>query len=237
MLVTLTTILTALVGCAPTPTLPPAPLTETALPATAEPVRGPTLPPSWTPGVPATVTRQAIQRETSTPIPPQAVTVEGGSTLAPSWTPFRQPTVTRSPRTAIPTRTPAPPTLTPAVSPTRLLREGPPPVLPSQVFEAEVCNAFSAFAGVNAYAVPDQTVTIGWYLAPSVDLYAVWIRNPQGRFVFRDEVVVKTTEAVTYYDLPGSLFLAPGTFAWEVYPVKAGARLCSSITGQVVVLP
>lgn len=221
-------------GCAPQVDVTLAVTTSATPPPTEVSPIAPTLPPSWTPGKPPTVTPQAIIRETAI-LAPQA-TIEGVATLAPSWTPFRAPTVTRPARTAMPSRTPPPPTVTPAVSPTRLLSEGPAPVITSQAFDP-VCADFKSFLRLEAFVGPGKSPSIGWFVIPGADSYLVHLTNPEGRYVFRTSIVAPPGEAVTYYGFPGELFVALGTYGWDLHPVKDNGRMCPSITGQIYVNP
>lgn len=192
-----------------------------------------TLPPSWTPGVAPTVTRQA--REESTPTPLPQVTVEGVKTLPPTWTPFVPPTVTTQPRPAFATFTSVPPTPTSAVSPTRSLSEGPAPVRTNEVFDRQACQAFNPFSRINQYMRPDQSVNIGWYQVEGADSYEIWLSNPDGRFIEHGSVVTAPGELVNYFTFSDKLFVGPGAYAWEVYPLRNRTRLCPSITGTIYI--
>jgi hypothetical protein len=61
------------------------------------------------------------------------------------------------------------------------------------------------------------------------------LSNSEGRFTLHDNVVNEPGELVTYYSFNSKLFVGPGAYAWEVYPIKNRTRMCPSITGTVYI--
>jgi len=78
-------------------------------------------------------------------------------------------------------------------------------------------------------------VDIGWYQVEGADSYEIWISNPDGRFIDHGNVATIRGELVIYYTFSGKLFVGPGAYAWEVYPLRARTRLCPSITGTIYI--
>jgi hypothetical protein len=165
------------------------------------------------------------------------VTVTKGSpdaveALPPTWT--QPPRVIPPTRTPRPSNTPIPPTVTPAISPTRSLRDGPPTPIINTTFSAE-CAGFAPYSTPPYKSiVKDTQVLIGWFTLPTAEYYEVWLRSPDERYVFREYVTVTDPQAV--FAFTADLFKRPGAYEWEVLPMKDKDRMCGSINGQIEVL-
>lgn len=198
-------ILLVLAACTPTPTAVPQP--PTAVPATA-----------------TAVPQQIIV--TITPDSPEI-----NESQPPTWTqPPRVIPATRTPRPSI---TPRPPTVTPAISPTRSLRDGPPTPVIATTFEPE-CVGFAPYSTPPYKSIiKDTEVLIGWFTLPTAEYYEVWLKAPDDRYVLREYVTVTDPQAV--FAFTADLFKQPGAYQWEVLPMKNKDRMCGSINGQIEV--
>lgn len=185
---------------------------------------------------------QPAPAPTSTPITLASPTSERGNptrgnivTLAPAtpfptWTP--QPLVTLTPLpfvgtppafafTPRPTTTPRPTRLIPTRTPDRSV----PPTLQYDATYSSACISLVQAEPTDVIVFRGQPAQVSWAAVEGADGYRVWVFSPSKRFVF-DQVVQATTVSI-----PANVFFGLGPYAWEVMPVKAGDRMCVSLTG------
>jgi len=201
--------------------------TATSL-ATATARTGPTLPPTWTPGVAPTNTKAA---PTGTRQPPTLL--PGQPTMPPTWTPYVIPTVTPIPLirsfqgTATSTITPVvrATASTPGASTGRV----PPPTLQRDAVYDPACDKFGQTTPFDASIISGTPARISWTPVAGAEGYRVWILNPAQRFNF-EKVTTETTITI-----PKEVFIGPGQYGFEVMPIKNNDRMCVSLTGVITV--
>lgn len=211
-------VLALLVACRPTeptPTPTPIPPTATVL------IKGPTLPPSWTPGpAPSNTPKPQVA-------PTTAATIAGVQSLPPSWTPVSPVPPTRPPQpTALPSPTA---TITPAVSPTRSVKDGPPTPFVNFNYNAE-CAHFSPNPLNNPTAFQGASAVVGWTAVKGAEGYEFWLQNAGGVYVIKQDI------KETSFTLPNKTLIQLGTYRWEVYPLQNQDRMCQSVVGEINVM-
>jgi hypothetical protein len=142
--------------------------------------------------------------------------------------------VTPQPRPTFATFTPVPPTPSPAISPTRQLDEGPLAVQPGEVYDDPSCKQFAIATNLYEYKSPGTPITVGWTSVPA-DYYDLWVRNPDLRYVYRENVPIVEGAATVSFTIPGNVFQGIGQFTWEVYPVRDEYRMCPTVSGTIFI--
>ncbi len=172
---------------------------------------------------------------TPTPMPTPTVTntPRPTFTLPPTWTPTAF--VTNTPRSTQPPMN-IRPTVTPAARRTESLGilaatpTGAPPTIAFDVTLPAACATFARRDPTTSLIADQQTDgQVSWTAVAGAEGYRVWLLAPSNRYVF----IGDTTETTITFER--ALFTGLGNYAWEVMPLRAGDRLCQSLTGVIVV--
>lgn len=103
---------------------------------------------------------------------------------------------------------------------------------PSEVYQNPECEKLTIFSEPYIYKQPKTDVQVGWTNV-AADYFDLWVRNPEGRYIYREFIPIPEGEQVVYYTIPGSVFTGIGRYTWEVYPVLNEYRMCPTITGTI----
>lgn len=148
--------------------------------------------------------------------------------LPPTWTVTLPPPST-TPLPTLPLLPTETLTVTPAISPTRLRRDGPPTPFRDEQYLASCIDFGAASTDAPQLLVEERDITVAWKGVEGAEFYELWLINTRGQYLD-----LQRTEG-TSGTFKANRFLVRGSYGWEVYPIASDTRACASVTGLIVV--
>lgn len=211
--------------------------TPTATPTVPPSATRRSLPPTWTAG-PSPTSEPPTATTASNIVPALGATALTG--LPPTWTPAPFETSTLPPvviptkdQTMLartPSRTPTPigtGTQMPTITPTYDLTQ--PPLAPAIATFPAGCSTFTVDLRKTSRVLNAETAAqFTFTTTTEADNYRLWVLHPDGRYVF------SIAAPNTTFTIPGSTFVSPGAYGWELVAFNKQEQVCAHLTGVFV---